>query len=90
MRLSESLFVFIIANLRFLSSLQLVNHSDESVNLFVLGCPAGADAHAVIAVRQVSNMAESKFLAQLFKLCRSHNHKLLVGGGFGNELETFG
>ena len=90
MRLSESLFVFIIANLRFLSSLQLVNHSDESVNLFVLGCPAGADAHAVIAVLQVSNMAESKFFAQLFKLRRSHNHKLLVGGGFSNDLESLG
>ena len=90
MRLSESLFVFIIANLRFLSSLQLVDHSDESVNLFVLGCPTGADAHAVIAVLQVSNMTESKFLAQLFKLRRSHDNELLVGRGFGNELKAFG
>ena len=90
MRLSESLFVFIIANLRFLSSLQLVDHGNESVNLFVLGCPAGADAHAVIAVLKISNVAESKFFAQLFKLRRSHDNKLLVGRGVSYELKAFG
>ena len=68
--------------------LQLLDHGNQLVHLGIVGGPAGADAHAVVAVGQIGNVAQGKFFAELSKLRRRHNDKLLVGGGVGDEFEA--
>ena len=68
--------------------LQLLDHGNQLVHLGIVGGPAGADAHAVVAIGKIGNVAESKFFAELSKLRRCHDDKLLVGGGVSDEFKT--
>ena len=54
----------------------------------VVGGPAGADAHAVVAVGQIGDVAQSELFAELSKLRRRHDDKLLVSGGVGDKFEA--
>ena len=68
--------------------LQLLDHGNQLVHLGIVGGPAGADAHAVVAIGKIGNVAQSKLFAELSKLCRSHDDKLLVSGRVGDEFEA--
>ena len=68
--------------------LQLLDHGNQLVHLGIVGGPAGADAHAVVAIGQIGDVAQSKLFAELSKLGRCHDDKLLIGGRVGNEFEA--
>ena len=68
--------------------LQLLDHGNELVHLGIVGGPAGADAHALVAIGKIGNVAEGEFFAELRELRRRHDDKLLVSRRVGNEFEA--